>query len=69
MEIKKIYICHPYYKHDIQNPLRFSRRKMINTGKSKTHKQTTRTITNAAMLVLLRRLFRDALKFCAFEII
>jgi len=41
---------------------------MINTEKSKPHKQTTRTITNAAMLVLLRRLFRDALKFCAFEI-
>jgi hypothetical protein len=68
MEIKKK-SCHPYYKHDTQNPLRFNRRKMINTEKSKPHKQTTRTITNAAMLVLLRRLFRDALTFCAFEII
>jgi hypothetical protein len=30
--------CHPYYKHDTQNPLRFSPRKMINTEKSKPHK-------------------------------
>jgi hypothetical protein len=50
-------------------PLRFNRRTMINTEKSKPHKETTRKITNAAMLVLLRRLFRDARTFCAFEII
>jgi hypothetical protein len=39
---------------------------MINTSNSKLH-NTTRTMRDSAMLLLLCRLLMDAVMFCAFE--
>jgi len=40
---------------------------MNDTEKSEIHNKATRTVIDAAMLLLLRRLPRDAATFCAFQ--
>jgi hypothetical protein len=40
---------------------------MISTGNSALRKETTRNMTDAAMLLLLRRLPMDDVTFCAFR--
>jgi hypothetical protein len=52
-----------------KNPLRFHRCKISNTENSEPHKEATRTMTDAGMLVLLRRRLRNAVTFCASEIV
>ena len=46
---------------------RFNRSKMNNTENSELHNKATRTVIDAAMLLLLCRLLRDAATFCAFK--
>jgi hypothetical protein len=40
---------------------------MNGTEKSEIHNKATRTVIDAAMLLLLRRLLRDTATFCAFQ--
>jgi hypothetical protein len=40
---------------------------VIDTEKNELHNIATRTMREAAMLLLLRRLLRDAVTFCAFQ--
>jgi hypothetical protein len=44
---------------------RFSRCKIINAEKREIHDKTSRTVTDALMLLLLLRSLRDVFSFCA----
>ena len=59
---------HPSYKCNTQKLLQdLKDTKMNNTEKTEPHNKATRTMTDATMLLLLRRPFRDAATFCAFD--
>jgi hypothetical protein len=61
---------HAYSTHCMcvtHNSLRFNPRKMINIANRNLHSKATVTMRGSATLQILRRPFRNAATFCAFE--